>query len=60
MGPLYTTRMTDEYTTSIRQLTGKPQALAQENVLASLRPNLIWTLLTENHALRTEQLVTNG
>jgi len=59
MAPFYITRVTDEYTTSIRQLTGKPQTLAQENALVSLCPNLTWTLLKENPAHRTQKLVTN-
>jgi hypothetical protein len=36
MDPLYTIRVTDKYTTSIRQLTRKHQELAKENVLVLL------------------------
>jgi hypothetical protein len=56
MGPLYITRVTDEYTTSIRQLTGKPQTPAQENALVPLCPNVTWTFLKENPAHRTQKL----
>jgi len=59
MDPLYITRVTDEYTTSIRQLTGKPLTLAQQNTLVSLCPNLTLNLLKENPAHRTQKLVTN-